>query len=115
MYPFGVTVVRLRAALVDDTYSATGKRDDWENPDELLIAGCAIAPVSSAEAPTTDRAELLTLRTLIAPHGSDIRDTDRIRTADGVEWTVDGHPSDPTHPMTGWQPGMVVALRLKEG
>lgn len=115
MFDYGETVTRLRAVEVTDEFSVSGKREDWTTPNERSIPGCGIVPVSSSEAPTTDRAELLTLRTLTAPHGSDILHTDRIRTADGLVWTIDGHPSDPTHPMTGWQPGMVVALRLKEG
>lgn len=115
MFPFGETVTRLRAPLVADPYSAEGTAEDWSNPSELAIPGCAVAPVSSAEAPQVGRVELLTLRTLLAPFGADILPTDRIRDAAGTVWKVDGRRADFRSPFTGHEFGTTVALRLIEG
>lgn len=115
MFSFGETVTRLRAPLASDPYSGEDTLEDWSNPSELPIPGCALVPVSSAEAPGVDRVELLTLRTLAAPFGADILPTDRIRDAAGTVWKVDGRRADFRSPFTGHEFGTTVALRLIEG
>lgn len=114
MFPHGQTVTRLRRGVIVDPYSQREQLGDWSEPDELSIPGCAVAPVSSAEAPTVDRDKLTTLRTLYAPFGADIQAEDRIRTTDGAVWNVIGHPESWHHPMSGWKPGTVAALERIE-
>lgn len=115
MFAFGESVTRLRAPMSEDPYSGELTAPDWDSASEAMISGCAIVPVSSDEAPTVGRAELLTLRTLLAPHGVDILPTDRVRDSAGVVWKVDGRRADWQSPFTGHVFGATVPLRLLEG
>ncbi len=110
MFPNGETVTRLRATPKIDYYSGEPVGLDWSAPDELVIDGCAVVPVSSEEAPTVDRDKLSTMATLRAPYGSDVKTRDRIRQPDGTVWEVDGHPSHRRNPYTGWEARTVANL-----
>lgn len=122
MVAFPEVWVRLQAAPVldgggdpvIDPYSGEPKVG-WESPTETALEGCFSAPVSSVEAPTVDREELRTLRTLYCPFGTVVEPADRLRDERGVVWRVDGHREDWRSPYTGWEAGTVVALKLLEG
>ena len=113
-FRYGVTVTRLRRQLVPDPYSSEPALGDWSSASELPIPGCAVVPVSSDEAPTVDRAQLSTLATIFAPYGTDIQPEDRVRTPDGVVWSVEGHPAHWRNAFTGWTPATVINLRRWE-
>lgn len=114
MFGYGETVARLRAPLVADPYSGAATRRDWAVAVSLTIAGCAVDPGQSSEAPTVNREAVTTTPTLYAPYSADVLAGDRIVSASGT-WEVDGHGARWSSPFTGWQPGSVFKLRRADG
>jgi hypothetical protein len=104
-YPYGVTVVVQRAT--------TDRFGDRTYVDDHVLTDCAIAPRESTEA-TGDRATVIVGVSLYAPHGADIRPTDRLILPDGA-YQVVGQPFDYVNPFTGWAPGVEVALERVVG
>ena len=85
-----------------------GGRDDRGEPNpvtELPVAGCLIAPRSTSE--PIDRADLVSADAVLYrdPEPSFVfLSTDRIRTPDGVVWSVEGDPKV-------WPMGVEVPLK----
>lgn len=114
MFPYGETVTRIRPAAKLDPYSGEVIDLDWTNALELDIDGVGFDPGSSSEAQDARRDATTTAPTLYAQPGSDIAAGDRVRVR-GLVYEVDGRPADWRSPFTGWNPGLVVTLRLMEG
>lgn len=114
MFAHGETATRLRAAAVTDPYSGEVDDRDWSTPDELAIPGCGFDPGGTTELIEVGRAAVLTQPTLFAPADADIGPADRIEIRSRT-WEVDGDPALWRSPFTGWEPGLVVKLRLFEG
>ncbi len=87
------TVGRIRPGL--PTQDAYGN-DVPGAADEIEIRGCAVLPpsgqTSASVESTTARDQVVIARVLLAPAGTDLRPTDRIRHA-GRMYEVDGEPS----------------------
>lgn len=98
MFPYGETVVRLRAPLVADPYSGAATKRDWSAAASLPIADCVVDPGGS----------------LYGPYDADVIEGDRIVSASGT-WDVQGHGAHWVSPFTGWQPGAVWPLRRSDG
>lgn len=81
---------------------------------DTVVAGCAVAPRYSTEPTERGRQGVVVGLTVYAPAGTDIVSTDRILIA-GVEYTIDGQPAEWSHPMTGWAPGLEVAITRAVG
>lgn len=114
MFAHGETVTRLRATMVLDPYSGENGEPSWDDPDELDISGCAFDPGGSSEALDLARNVVTTQPKVYAPAGSDIAAADRV-VVRGVTYEVDGNPALWRSPFTGWEPGLVVALKSSEG
>jgi hypothetical protein len=83
------------------------------------VAGCAIWQSSSVE-DTQGRDTVVTAKTLVVPNGADIVATDRVYLpgddqAKPARWQVDADPHRWHSPLTGWEPGTVVALQRVTG
>lgn len=113
-FPHGEIVTRLRGVPATDPYSGEESGYDWSLPYSIDIPGCAFNPGRSSEPLQDARTAVSTQPEVYAPPGSDIAPGDRL-VVRGVEYEVDGEPADWRSPFTGWEPGMVVALKRTEG
>lgn len=114
MYPHGETVTRQRAAAMTDPYSGEATELSWADPDELEVAGVAVAPGAFVENITPDRTRVDIEFTLYAPFGSDIEPLDRV-VVRGLMCEVVGKPQNWSNPFTGSRPGCVVEVRKVAG
>lgn len=113
-FPFGETVTRLRATPATDPYSGEATGLDWSSPSSLTIEGCGFNPGQSSEPLQDARNAVITQPEVYAPPGSDVLPGDRL-VVRGVTYEVDGRPAAWRSPFTGWEPGMVIALKDVEG
>lgn len=113
--PHGETVTILRpGAPTRDKYG-----NDVPGPDtEIPVSGCAVAPrdgSGSGDNELTDaRDTVITGLSLWAPHGTDIRATDRVRVG-GEIYEVQGNSGSFQSPFTGSTGPVVAALELVTG
>lgn len=116
MIPFahGETVTRLRAPLVTDPYSDDTTERDWDNATELDINGCGVADGGSTEPLQDARNAADSDFDVFMPTGTDVAATDRLRIR-GLVCDVAGRPFDWRSPFTGWEPGLVVQAKIREG
>lgn len=116
MFAHGQTFTRLRAPLVADPYSGENTLPDWENAATLSIPGFGFDPGGSMSIDQVSGQRIVTEPTLswLGADVPDVRVGDRMRGPDGRVWHIAGHPSIPTNPFTGWQPGATWPLRLIE-
>lgn len=114
MFPFGESVVRLRAKRKVDPYTNEARPDWSQSPESLTIDDCAFNPGGSHESVEPGREPILSKPTVYAPYGADILAGDRL-VVRGVTFDVDGHPSQWRNPFTGWQAGVSVTLISKDG
>lgn len=114
MFAHGETVTRLRGTAVTDPYSGEPTGTDWTAPASLAIPGCAFNPGQSAEPLQVARNAVTSQPEVYAPTGSDVLPGDRL-VVRGKTYDVDGQPADWRSPFTGWEPGLVIALKLTEG
>jgi hypothetical protein len=114
MFPVGETVTRLRATATTDPYSDEPDDLSWTSPSSLVIPGCGFDPGGSTETNDARRDAVTTQPTVYAPPDADIGPADRLSVR-GVTYEVDGRPGLWRSPFTGWEPGLVVPLRLFEG
>lgn len=110
----GETITRLRGTAITDPYSGDATGVSWTTPASLTIDGCGFNPGQSAEPLQVGRNAVTTQPEVYAPAGSDILAGDRL-VVRGKTYEVDGQPAAWKNPFTGWEPGMVVALKLTEG
>jgi hypothetical protein len=111
-----ITVTVSRAPGTDRYGDPTGPPATHE------VSGCFFAPSSgtSGVAASTERTDLrdtvITVPTLFAPFGSDIKATDQILLpGDPKPWEVDGDVGDWMNPFSGWKPGQTISLRRVRG
>lgn len=111
---YGETVTRLRAATVTDPYSGEVEAEDWDNPTTLAIGGCGVAQTGSTEPVEAARSAVDADFDVFMPPGSDVTSKDRL-VIRGMTCEVAGLPFDYLNPFTGWQPGLVVQAKIREG
>jgi hypothetical protein len=114
MFAHGETVTRQRAKAVTDPYSGESVALDWSTPLTATISGCGFNPGGTSEQVQTGRIPVVTRPEVYAPAGSDIRAQDRL-VVRGKTYEVDGEPAAWRSPFTGWEPGLVVSLKIVEG
>jgi hypothetical protein len=104
MAPFTrpVTVVKRTRGLPD----AFGN-DTWTTSASVVRG--VFAPGASVEQ-IQGQDTLVTQPIVYLPAGTDVTHLDAV-VVDGVTYEVDGSPSDWTHALTGWRPGIEVRLR----
>lgn len=106
IFPAGVTVtVRQRAQ---------DQHGDRTTTATYTVPGCALHITSSAE--KLDARDDVTVNVVMAmPAGTPIAPTDQVVLPDGAVYEVNGQPSAPVSPFTGWAPGVLVPLQLVTG
>lgn len=114
MFSYGETVTRQRANVAIDPYSNEPSAANWATPDEVLIPGVAFDPGSSVEQLDTARNPIDSSPKVYDPSYADVVAGDRL-VCRGKTYDVDGDPLVYRHPMTGWSPGQVISLKLREG
>lgn len=97
-----------------ETYDPRGNLiDSWADPVE--IDGCGFDPGSSVEPRDGTSQRVITSPVCYIPKRYPIGERDKI-TARGKTYEVEGEPADWRHPMTGWDPDLlVVTLRKVTG
>ena len=104
--PFGETVTIQRLG--------TNPHGETTVISEHTAPNCAVLIRSSVE-PLDLRTDVVTTATLLAPYGTDLRETDRVVQGDGTRWEVVGKPSNIKSPLTGWRPGQRATLQHVSG
>ena len=117
MFAAGQTLVRLRAPLVADAYSAQATALDWTHAVETSIAGFGLDPGGSVESSGVNREQITTRPTLywLGSDAPDVVASDRLRDAAGAVWEVVGNRADWRNPLTGWVGGSSWPLERVEG
>lgn len=108
------TLKRVRARQVPDPMNPRRTIEDWDKPDELPLPGF-LDSESSSEASNATRAELVSTATLyLDDTAADVRRGDLI--TDGThKWRVQGYPTAPMNPFTGWRPYLEIKLEEVTG
>lgn len=103
-FPYGDTItLHSRAVTSQDAYG-----DDVYTSTDSTLVGAYYDAGSTEVVQGVDT--VTTTPTVILPAGTVVNPVDQI-TVRAVTYDVDGRPQDWRHPMTGWQPGIVVRLR----
>lgn len=114
MFAHGETVTRLRALDITDPYSSEDTEQDWDFPAELAIPGCGVADGGSTEPLQDARNAVDSDFDVFMPAGTDVTSRDRLRIR-GVVCDVSGRPFAWKSPFTGWEPGLLVKAKVREG
>lgn len=114
MFAHGETVTRLRGTPVLDRYSGEQTGISWKAPDALDIPGCGFNPGGSSEPTQDGRNAVITRPEVYAPADADVTAADRL-VVRGDTYQVDGKPAEWRSPLTGWAPGLVIALKEVQG
>ncbi|MEU7609548.1 hypothetical protein [Micromonospora sp. NPDC049204] len=107
-FAYGETATVLRAPLTDAPYG--NQQRDWGNATSTLLLGWGFAPRTSDEDTATGSEGVIVGLTGFGPPGSDVLPTDRMEVR-GVVYEVVGEVGEWRSPLTGWRPGVEVALR----
>ena len=111
--PYAEPVTIQSPTVTTDPYSGESTGKDWANPAERPES-CAVAPGGSTEPVETARAPIDSDFDLIFDHDPGITPADRV-VVRGLTCEVDGHPFAWRSPFTGWSPGTVVRVKVREG
>lgn len=104
-----------RKQVVDPYDPDTATLGDWTDTDDIQVDG-ALASLTSTEQDDAVRSEVLSTAEFVTDDThADIKRGDRIVSADGRKWTVQGFPAHDRNPFTGWQPTLVAALQEAVG
>lgn len=106
------TITRLRPGSATNRVGAT--IDDWSDPAEFDIDGCAVAPRDAEEDRTGGRQMVIAGFNVYAPAGTEILPTDRLRIR-GDDHEVDGEPGVWTNPYTDVTEGVEIRTRRVTG
>lgn len=112
MFAFPEPVEILSPGTVTDPYSGESVTgwDTSTSRDE----SCAVAPGGSTEPTQVARDAIDSDFDLIFDHDPGISAADRV-VVRGLECEVDGHPFAYRSPFTGWEPGTLVRVTIREG
>lgn len=112
-FPHGETVQVLTAGTVTDPYSGEPTQD-WDTATERDVERVAVGDGGTFEPAQDARNALEADYDLILPTGDPITRFDRVRVRGDV-CDVVGKPFLWHSPFTGWEPGIVVHVKLSEG
>ena len=107
-FAYGETAVILRAPLGDGPYG--NQERDWENAVRTDSPGWGFAPRSNDENTTAGSPSVIVGLSGYGPPGVDVLPTDRMEVR-GEVYEVEGEVGEWRSPLTGWEPGVEVALR----
>lgn len=111
-FPYAEAVTVLTAGTVTDPYSGEASTT-WATYTER-DESCAVAPGGSTEPTIVDRDAIDSTFDLIFDHDPGITAAERV-VVRGLTCEVDGHPFSYVSPFTGWAPGTVVRVKVREG
>lgn len=92
VFPAGDVVTVLNAPLIEDEYGTPDVLRDWTAATETDVAGCAVAPRSSAEPQEPGRSALSVGLTVYMPPGVPVDASSRLLIA-GTLYEVEGEPA----------------------
>ncbi|MEU4772963.1 hypothetical protein [Micromonospora sp. NPDC023644] len=107
-FAYGETAVILRAPLVAGPYGNEGR--DWNAATRTDSPGWGFAPRTPDESTTSDSPSVIVGLTGYGPPDADVLPTDRMEVR-GEVYEVEGEVGEWRSPLTGWRPGLEVALR----
>lgn len=112
-FPYGETVMVVRAGLVDDGYGNQVR--DWATATSTPYEGCAVAQgTRGGESLTGDRNVIVSDLIVFMPSGADVASTDRLEVR-GRAYEVVGEPFDWVNPWSGAAFGLVAYCNRVEG
>lgn len=112
MFAFPEPVTVLSPGTATDPYSGEATTD-WATP-TTRDESCGVAPGGSTEPTIVDRGAIDSDFDLIFDHDPEITSADRV-VVRGLMCEVDGHPFAFRSPFTGWAPGTLVRVKIREG
>lgn len=108
-----VTAIIQTAGTVTDPYS-NETIESWDNPTEVIVEGCVLAPRASNEPLEVGRSPVYVGYMLYAPYGTVVNARSRV-VIDGVRYEVDGEPFAWASPFSGKQAGTEIPIQRVEG
>jgi hypothetical protein len=108
IFAYGETAVILRAPLAEGPYGNENR--DWNAATRTDSPGWGFAPRPGTENTTSDSPSVIVGLTGYGPPGADVLVTDRMEVR-GEVYEVVGEVGVWRSPLTGWEPGVEVALR----
>ena len=112
MFSFPEPVTILSPGTVTDPYSGETVTD-WGTSSSRDEA-CAVAPGGSTEPTQVARDAIDSDFDLIFDHDPGVTHADRV-VVRGLTCEVDGRPFSYRSPFTGWEPGTLVRVKVREG
>jgi hypothetical protein len=113
MFPYAEPVTVLTAGTVTDPYSGEPTGENWDNATERAES-CGVADGGSTEPLTDARDPVDSDFDLIFDHDPGITAANRV-VVRGLTCYVVGRPFSWRSPFTGWEPGTVVRVSIREG
>lgn len=113
MFAFAEAVTVQTATAVLDPYSGETTGTDWTTP-ITRAESCGVAPGGSTEPNEVARNAIDSDFDLIFDHDPGISAADRV-VVRGLTCEVDGRPFVYRSPFTGWEPGTLVRVKIREG
>lgn len=110
--PYAESVTVQSPGTSTDPYSGETVTD-WSTPTER-VERCAVAPGGSSEPSEVARTAIDSDFDLIFGYDPSVTAADRI-VVRGLTCEVDGHPFAFRSPFTGWEPGTLVRVKIREG
>lgn len=114
MFAYGETVTVLTAAITTDPYSNEPDGEDWENPTELEVPGVGVADGGSTDLTQIARDAVDSDFDLFFPADAVVTSAQRVIVRN-LTCDVVGRPFLWRSPFTGWTPGLVVKVKVREG
>ena len=112
-FPYAEQVTVQTATAILDPYSGETTGLDWSTPTERVEL-CGVADGGSTEPVEVARNAVDSDFDLIFDHDPGITAADRV-VVRGLTCEVAGRPFMWHSPFTGWEPGMVVRVKVREG
>lgn len=114
MFGYGETVTVQTAGPNPDAYSDTTTYDDWDNPTNVDVEDVAVADGGSTEPLEVASDAVDSDFDLYFPADATVTAENRV-VVRGLVCDVAGRPFLWRNPFTGWTPGLVVKVKIREG
>ena len=112
MFPYAEQVTVQTAGTTTDPYSGEAS-EDWSTP-TTRTEKCAVADGGSTEPNIDARSAIDSDFDLLFDYDPQILPAERV-VVRGLVCEVDGRPFTWRSPFTGWEPGTVVRVKIREG
>lgn len=120
MFNYPHQLVRLRRKPIPHPYGGDGGYiPDWGSDDLQIettpLEGCCLAPKAMSTFNADGRDIVTNTAEVYGPVGLDLRPGDRVQTADGRQYDVQGESGNYVSPFSTWQAGAVISVTAVEG